>query len=867
MWDRKDPCASGGSASDAPGGLNRRSFVVASAAALGGVAASGLPALAAQSSSATAQTPIAGAQVNAKGRVLHIIGYSHIDAAWLWPWRDGSNLALTTFRSALDRLRETPDFKYCHSSSAHYRWVERADPKMLDEVKERVREGRWEVVGGWPVEPDCNVPSSESFVRQSLYGKDYFKSTLGVDVNIGFNPDAFGHAAGLPTLLRRAGFRYYVFMRPQEHEMKLPVLFWWEGPDGSRLLTLRIRRGYSMNAAGIAEASQNNFAPGFDHAAYFLGVGDHGGGATREQIKRVIEQRADTTLPELRFSTVAEFFAAVEKSTAIDSLPVVRTELQHHSRGCYSAHGEGKQLNRRAERWLTQAEALSVAASLQHGHAYPGSEYRAAWEKVLFNQFHDLLAGTALYTAYQESRDQLGAACDTAQTNRVEALEALARRVDLRTVKEGAAFVFNSLPWPRKCLVEYHTEKIPGGNPWRAVPEGVVPITHMETQDGRKIAIQWRPSDSMTQVYPRVSALVEVPACGYKVLELVHGTPPDSTPYTDIFAVNDSGFGISSFKSEDGKELLSAPLGLVVIGDASDTWGHGIAKFRQELGRPQLLSSQQIEDGPVTRVTRQRANWNDSEIILDIAQFKGLNAVELRFVINWREHEQMLKLEVPTALASPRVFAKVAGAVVERPTNGEEESYQDWVAVQGHSGADDYTVGLINNSTYSYDCLQGLLRTVLIRSAPFARHDPFQVPHNDAGAWQDQGRQERRFWLVRGKGAFTALELDRLSEEMQTPAEYVMDSAHEGTEPRERSFLRLSPGTVSMLALKRAERGDGVVVRLQERVGRATEFTFECAALGVNHRAQIKPWEIKTLLIEGGAGNRARVREVSMLEI
>jgi alpha-mannosidase len=861
MFEKRGPRAPRGFAPDASRGLARRDFVVASAAALGGLAASPLRALGAQSSNTAAQG-------NPKGRVLHVIGYSHIDAAWLWPWRDGSNLALTTFRSALDRMRETPDFKYSHSSSAHYRWVERADPKMFDEVKGRVREGRWEVVGGWPVEPDCNVPSSESFVRHSLYGKDYFKSALGVDVQIGFNPDAFGHAAGLPTLLRRAGFRYYVFMRPQEHEMKLPLLFWWEGPDGSRLLALRIRRGYSMNAAGIAEASQNNFAPGFDHAAYFFGVGDHGGGATKEQLKKVIEQRADPALPELRFSTVAEFFAAVEKSPAIDSLPVVRTELQHHSRGYYSAHGEGKQLNRRAERWLVQAEALSVAASLQHGHAYPTQEYRAAWEKVLFNQFHDLLAGTALYSAYAESRDQLGAACDAAQTNRIEALESIARRVDLRAVKEGAAFVFNPLPWPRKCLVEYHTEKIPGGNPWRAVPEGVIPITHMETQDGQKVAIQWRPSDSMTQVYPRVSALVDVPACGYKVLELIHGAPPDtSQPYPDSVAVNDSGFGVSSLKTADGRELLSAPLGLVVIGDASDTWGHGVAKFRQEIGRPQLLSSQQVEDGPVTRVTRQRARWQDSEIILDIAQFKGLDAVELRFVINWREREQMLKLEVPTSLERPRVYAKVAGGVFERAPNGEEETYQDWVAVEGRAGSEDYTLGLINNSTYSYDCLGGLLRTVLIRSAPFARHDPFQVPHNDANAWQDQGRQERRFWLVRGRGAYASLELDRLAEEMQTPAEYVMDSAHEGTEPRERSFLRLSPGTVSVLALKRAERGEGVVIRLQERAGRATEFAFECAALGVNHRAQIKPWEIKTLLVEGGAGNRAQVREVSMLEV
>jgi alpha-mannosidase len=740
---------------------------------------------------------------------------------------------------------------------------------MFAEIRERVREGRWEPVGGWPVEPDCNIPSTESLTRHCLYGKSYFRRAFSTDIQIGFNPDSFGHPAGLPTLLAAAGYRYYVFMRPQEHEMKLPLLFWWEGPDGSRLLTLRIRRGYSMNALGLAEAAQNSFAPGFDDAAYFLGVGDHGGGATREQIRKVIEQRSDASLPELRFSSVADFFAAVEKSPAVNSLPVIRGELQHHARGYYSAHGEGKQNNRRAERWLVQAESLSVAAAWQHDHAYPGQEYRAAWEKVLFNQFHDLLAGTALYTAYQESRDQLGWACDTAHTNRVEALESLARRVNLKNVKEGAVFVFNPLPWPRKCLVEYHTEKIPGGNPWRAVPEGVIPVTHMETEGGEKVAIQWRPSDSMTQVYPRVSAWVDVPAFGYKVLELVHGTAPDSpAPYPEVITVNDRGFGVSSLKTSDGKEMLAGPLGLIVISDPSDTWGHNVIKFRQEMGRPALVSSQQIEDGPVTRVTRQRARWQNSEIVLDIAQFKAVDLIELRFTIDWREREQMLKLELPVGLSAPRVFAKVAGGVIEREPNGEEETYQDWVAVQGRAGSEDYTVGLINNQTYSYDCLGGLLRTVLIRSAPFARHDPFQVPHNDAGAWQDQGRQERRFWLVRGKGPFAALELDRLSEEAQTPAEYVMDSAHEGAEPRERSFLRLGPGTVAMLALKRAERGEGFVVRLQERAGRASEFTLESAALGLSHRAQIRPWEIKTLLLEGGApGRRAQVREVSMLEV
>ena len=293
------------------GGVSRRKFMLASATALGGAALAGVPA------SGRSAAAAGGVQSSAaKRRVLHIIGHSHIDAAWLWPWRDGSNLVLTTMRSALDRMRETPGFRYSHSSSAHYAWAERADPRMFAEIKERVREGRWEPVGGWPVEPDCNIPSTESLARHCLYGKNYFQRALGLDIQIGFNPDSFGHPAGLPTLLRAAGYRYYVFMRPQEHEMKLPLLFWWEGPDGSRVLALRIRRGYSEGAHRLRLAAENNFQEGFDHAAFFLGVGNHGGSVTREQIKQVLEMRSDPSLPELRWSTVAEFFKAAEASPA-----------------------------------------------------------------------------------------------------------------------------------------------------------------------------------------------------------------------------------------------------------------------------------------------------------------------------------------------------------------------------------------------------------------------------------------------------------------------------------------------------------------------------------------------------------------------
>src|SRR5205823_5258742 len=165
-------------------------------------------------------------------RTLHIIAQAHLDPVWLWPWRDGAAQTLTTLQSALDCMDELPDLRFSHSSAAAYRWVQEMDPRMFAQIRQRVREGRWEAVGGWVVEPDCNLPATESFVRQALYGKRWFAEQLGADVRIAYNVDSFGHSGGLPQLLARAGYSHYVMMRPQAQEMELPHLFWWESADG-----------------------------------------------------------------------------------------------------------------------------------------------------------------------------------------------------------------------------------------------------------------------------------------------------------------------------------------------------------------------------------------------------------------------------------------------------------------------------------------------------------------------------------------------------------------------------------------------------------------------------------------------------------
>jgi alpha-mannosidase len=807
-------------------------------------------------------------------KVLHLIGYAHIDAAWLWPWRDGSSEVCNTIQSATDRMAETPAFKYVHSSAAHYRWVERSDPRLFGIIKQRVAEHRMEPINGWIVEPDCNVPAAESFVRHALYGQRYFRDRVGAVATVGANPDSFGHSAGLPQLLSKAGLKYYCFMRPQEHEMPgLPLVFWWESPDGSRVLAGRIYNDYDGDPKNIVarydgrkEQTINNaedfFQPGIDHAMFWFGVGDHGGGPTKQSIQAILALKSNPALPELRFSTLHEFFAAVEQSPGASQLPIVRTELQHHSRGCYSAAGDVKALNRRAEQWLVRAETLAAVAQLAEQHPYPAADFAESWWKVCFCQFHDLMAGTALYSDYQDQRDAVGYACEVASTARVEALQILAHVVDTTSVEEGCVFVFNPLPWPRTATLEFHTDNNPSGS---------APITHLAAHDGTKTAIQWRPADSMTQFLPRLSARVELPACGYRVFSLAHGDAPTSTatPSGGV-TIAERDFGLPSLTIASGvgvhgPQLLNAPIGLVVIDDRSDTWAHDVTSFRTVIGRPTWVDTVVVEDGPLVKVTRQIANWHASVINMDIIERAGLDAVELKFVIDWREHEQILKLEIPTAITDGKCFAQVPGATINRTTTGTEETAHDYVAIEGRLDGQIVSLGVCNAQTYSYDVLTTpdgvLFRTILIRSAPYARHRPATVPANDTNAWLDQGRQERTFWLVRGLGDYKSLNLDRRAQELQTPAEYVVDSRHPGTQPWEASFLSVAPANVVATAIKRAEDDDRLIVRLQETTGQATHATLASDRFKWSHPVTLRPWEIKTLAIRGSA-----ISEVNLLE-
>jgi alpha-mannosidase len=307
---------------------------------------------------------------------VHLVLNAHIDPVWLWPWQSGLDEVLATCRSACDRLDNNPDIVFTRGEAWAYDVVERTDPELFARISAHVTAGRWEIVGGWWIQPDCNLPTALGLQRQIELGRDYFQSRFGQFPRVGFNVDSFGHAAALPGLMRRYGQDRYVMMRPQEHEKALPArLFRWRGQEnGEEVTTFRIARAYATRdvTAEHILASLEGLPAGISHTMCFVGVGDHGGGPTERQIQWCRDHTEVFDGCRLEFSSPSRFFDAVSQDAA--DLPLVTGELQHHAVGCYSVSRAIKVAVRRAEETLAQAEIVAEADPAPD----PGTEDRLA---------------------------------------------------------------------------------------------------------------------------------------------------------------------------------------------------------------------------------------------------------------------------------------------------------------------------------------------------------------------------------------------------------------------------------------------------------------------------------------------------------
>jgi alpha-mannosidase len=807
-------------------------------------------------------------------RALHLVGNAHIDPVWLWRWPEGLAEVRATFRSALDRIREHDTFIFTASSAAFYAWVEAEDPPLFAEVVEAVRAGRWAVVGGWWVEADCNLPGAESFVRQALVAQRWFAQHLGVSARTGFCPDAFGHHAMLPAILSGSRLDGYLFMRPQPHELDLPArTFWWEAADGSRVLASRIPFEYAVWGGALDEHVRrcaDELRDDSPAGLCFFGVGNHGGGPTRENLASLDRLRRDASLPALVDSSPDRFLDAVRASGA--QLPVVHGELQHHARGCYSAHLDVRRSDRRVERLLLEAETLAALAGWLTGRP-DGSDLERGWRAHLFDEFHDILAGTAIGPAYEDARDMAGEAAALALPEVHGALTAIARSVAIEPApgRSRSLLVVNPHAWPARARVELETGGV--DESWELVDEAGRPVPHQLVRSDATVNGGRR----------RLAFSAELPSLGWRVLRArpldpeaprrpvpASNLPPRPVDRADLTLVDDRLRVVVDGATGAIASLVDLAAGLevvhgggsrpVVLEDSSDTWSHDLERYDGRPAAMELVTADRVEEGPVRSAVRveHATAEGDLRVTQTFELWHGLGDLEVRIEIESRARQRLLKLRTPVLAYDPVATFGVPFGHVVRLADGAEQPASGWIDVTGRSPG-GRTVGLtfVLDIAMGADVVGSDVGLTVLRSPIAAHHDP-RVPEDGVSFdVLNQGVHRLRYRLMPHLGPVQPSEAWRsaaeLAAELAGPVA-TFEAAHPGPLPPRGSLLEVAPPSVVVTAVKRAEddRGspDGdIVLRAHEADGQAAEATFRLAPFGRSFAASFRPHQIRTFRV------------------
>jgi alpha-mannosidase len=784
---------------------------------------------------------------------IHMIGQAHIDPVWLWPWPEGLSVIHSTFRSALDRMNETPDFAFTASSAQFYEWVAENDPAMLAEIRKRVEQGRWGLVGGWWVEPDVNIPSGESLVRQGLYGQLTYKRLLGRMAHVAYNPDSFGHPGTLPQILRLQEIEDYVFMRPMPREKTLPAdVFWWRAPDGSRVLTYRIPYSYNDEGSVRARISRTlDLKEPIRTMMAFYGAGDHGGGATQENIRSIQEIKGETGAPVQLYST--------------PDFPEVEGDLQHHSVGCYTAEAAVKKLNRTAELALTTAEKIAAIGAAVWGAAYPKASFTAAWKRVLFLQFHDSLAGTALPEHYQTAVPQgFDYAMDIANQAMYLAAQKLAWDVPATDPDSKYLLVFNPHAWEVTANIEYDIGSAPE-----------TPLS-VEDENGHPLPHQATPPSSEVNGRERLIVRMPLPAFGYRQIR-IRRTQPASTAagvHADEKTLENEHVrvtfgadgGIALFDKDAGAEVFAggaAGARAVVLDDPSDTWSHDVRGYDKAIGAFGNAKIMVMENGPLRARVRVTTTYGASVLATDWLLYAGAPTLEARVSLDWHEHQKMMKFSFPVDITSPKPTYEIAYGHLAREANGDEEPGQRWIDLSGTRNGVEYGLAVINDAKYGYSVAGNDMRISAVRGAPYAHHIPHVLAPRPDILWQDQGSQTFRMLLMPHRGGRQEAAIQHAAEEFTAPIPVIYQGIHGGRRRQSDSFVAVDAPNIVVSAIKQAEDNDDLIFRCYETAGRAATASLDLRFAQRKWTGNFRPSEIKTLRFNVRSG---AIREVNALE-
>ncbi len=434
---------------------------------------------------------------------IHLVANAHLDPVWLWEWQEGAGEALSTFRQAAEFCENHPGFVFCHNEAVLYEWVEEHEPALFRRIGKLVRDGKWHVMGGWYVQPDCNMPSGESFVRQILLGKRYFAGKFGVEPRTAVNLDPFGHTRGLVQIVAKSGYTAYLCCRPGDNECPLPSdEFVWVGYDGSEVLADRASAHYCSAGGRERERLEKWLA---DHSAkdlviHLWGIGNHGGGPSRKDLAGLGALARERDDLEIIHSTPDAYFAELEAERP--RLPRREQDLNPWAVGCYTSMSRVKQGHRRLENELYSAEKMAVAVWANGLLPYPAEELKRAEKDLAFTEFHDILPGSCIPAGEEGALRRIGHGLEILSRIKARAFFALAAGEPKAAPGQIPLFAFNPHPYPVRTIVECEFEPWEPNDPksrWE------VRLTHR----GRPLPCQTEKEESHLSVEWRKKAVFE----------------------------------------------------------------------------------------------------------------------------------------------------------------------------------------------------------------------------------------------------------------------------------------------------------------------------------------------------------------------
>ncbi|MBR5366818.1 MAG: alpha-mannosidase [Clostridia bacterium] len=831
---------------------------------------------------------------------------AHLDPVWLWQWESGMSEAISTFRSAAKLIDEYPDFVFNHNESLLYEWVEEHEPALFEKIREQVKAGRWKIVGGWFLQPDCNIPAGESILRQILRGRIYFYDKFGEVPVTAVNFDSFGHAQGLVQVLKKCGYRHYVNIRPGRGNYDFPNEdFRWIGYDGSEILVHRSDKGYnSVLGQAAAELCGDGERPGWlerhkdeKNALYLWGVGNHGGGPSRKDLDDIAAMQASGV--DLVHSTPDAYFAAVER----DSLPVVNRGLNHLMEGCYTSIIRIKQLHRRLENDLVMTEAMASHAAIAGLSVYDREKLDDAWRDLLFSEFHDSLPGSCIQPVEEDVIRMLHHGLEI--TNKLKSKYFLALSAGQEPVEDGDTvpiLLYNPHPFPFTQPVD--VEFLLPRQMWHK--DFSNPIAYA---DGVRVPCQQAKESGNFYMDWCKRILIEHPLAPFSVtrfdvkFEILPSRPMPTVEEENRtrwegrerwenrnrivvdtargqVAVN-TRTGLVDSYVVDGEELLTpGALSLEVFEDAISCWdGHPNLDLRYPEGRFTLMTPGEatdfagvkgsvvrpvraVEEGEVLTVIEADMKYGHSRALVRYLIGKLSGALDVEVRVFWAENEKRLKLRIPTVFESGEHWGMTMfGREKLRPgSRGEDTFSQYWQAVT--DGARALTV--IDDGVYGSDWRDGVLRVTLLRSAGYgsgrsAWGEPFHEPMYQQR--MDQGERRYRFRLMGGEREERLLHIDREAAMWnRIPYGFAFCPSGEGVKPQ--PLCTVDAENIVLSCFKRSERkADEWILRLYEAQGIPSKAHIDLPAAGLAFDADFAPFAIRTYRIRDG-----RIEECDLLE-